>query len=72
MRFTEVCRRRLTGFSSPIFGASWDPDTARVSVTRTVLVYEEEVIDPKDDVASILHGSHKASNEERDIGLRCR
>ena len=41
MRFSEVAHR-LTGFSCPIFGASWDPGEAKVAAARRVLVYLED------------------------------
>ena len=41
MRFTEVARR-LTGFSTPIFGVSWNPGQAEVATARAVLVFLED------------------------------
>lgn len=62
MRFSEVARR-LTGFSCPIFGVSWDPGEAKVAPARRVLAYLEDrrvlfapwnVEVPEDCVESIL------------------
>ncbi len=41
MKFTEVARR-VTGFSCPIFGASWTPGQAKVTAARRVLVCLED------------------------------
>ncbi len=41
MKFSEVARR-VTGFSCPIFGVSWDPGVAKVTAARRVLVYLED------------------------------
>lgn len=41
MRFTEVARR-LTGFSTPVFGVSWNPGQAEVATARAVLIYLED------------------------------
>ncbi|HLH64524.1 MAG TPA: DUF6650 family protein [Solirubrobacteraceae bacterium] len=41
MKFSEVARR-VTGFSCPIFGVTWDPGVAKVTAARRVLVYLED------------------------------
>lgn len=41
MRFAEV-KRRVTGFSIPIFGVSWEPGEAEVTVARRVVTFLED------------------------------
>ena len=41
MRFSEVAKR-LTGFSTPIFGVSWQPPEAEVAVARRVVNFLED------------------------------
>jgi hypothetical protein len=41
MRFTEIASR-LTGFSCPIFGVSWNPSEPDVDAARRVIAYLED------------------------------
>jgi hypothetical protein len=41
MRFSELSSR-LTGFSTPLFGVSWEPPKPDVQVARQVIVYLED------------------------------
>lgn len=41
MKFREIASR-LTGFSTPMFGASWNPPEAQRSVARRVLAFLED------------------------------
>lgn len=41
MKFKEVVNR-LTGFSTPIFGVSWGPPQAHITVARRVITYLED------------------------------
>ncbi len=41
MRFSEIANR-LTGFSTPIGGLSWQPATLDVEVARRVLIFLED------------------------------
>lgn len=41
MRFAEVAKR-LSGFSTPIFGVSWEPAEAEVTVARRVVAFLED------------------------------
>jgi hypothetical protein len=41
MRFSESARR-LTGFSTPVFGVSWSPGEAEVVVAHRVITYLED------------------------------
>lgn len=41
MRFKEVLSR-LTGLSTPIFGAQWNPPESEVTIARRVLAYLED------------------------------
>ena len=41
MKFTEIVSR-LTGFSCPIFGVSWNPKEADVTKARKVITYLED------------------------------
>ena len=41
MKFKEIASR-LTGFSVPIFGVSWNPPEPEVAVARRVLAYLED------------------------------
>ncbi len=41
MKFSEIVSR-LTGISSPIFGVSWNPPQAEVSVARRVITFLED------------------------------
>jgi len=41
MKFTEIVNR-LTGFSTPIFGMSWNPPEAERKTARRVLTYLED------------------------------
>jgi hypothetical protein len=41
MKFKEVASR-LTGFSVPVFGVSWNPPEPEVTVARRVLVFLED------------------------------
>ncbi|MGH2750779.1 MAG: DUF6650 family protein [Actinomycetota bacterium] len=41
MRFREVASR-LTGFSTPIFGVSWEPSASDVSIARRLLTFLED------------------------------
>jgi hypothetical protein len=41
MRFKEIASR-LTGFSTPIFGVSWQPPDSSIAVARDVLAYLED------------------------------
>lgn len=63
MRFSEIASR-LTGFSTPVFGVSWDPAQSDVEVVRRVLSFLEDrrVLYAPDDaevpshcVESVLH-----------------
>ena len=40
MKFTEIASR-MTGFSSPIFGVTWQPLTPDVTIARRVLAFLE-------------------------------
>jgi hypothetical protein len=62
MKFTEIASR-MTGFSSPIFGVSWQPSTPDVTIARRVLAFLEdrqllyapyEVEQPEHCIASVL------------------
>ncbi|MCP3879983.1 MAG: hypothetical protein GY701_16560 [Sulfitobacter sp.] len=41
MRFSEISRR-VTGFSTPIFGVSWEPGEAEVTAARRVITFLED------------------------------
>ena len=41
MKFQEI-PRRLTGFSCPIFGVSWNPGEAEVTTARRILAFLED------------------------------
>lgn len=41
MKFREIAAR-LTGFSTPIFGVSWNPTDSEVAVARRVVTYLED------------------------------
>lgn len=41
MKFREIASR-LTGISSPIFGVSWNPPAAEVTIARRVIAYLED------------------------------
>ena len=41
MKFQEIANR-LTGISVPIFGVSWDPPKAQVTVARRVITFMED------------------------------
>ena len=41
MRFKEIASR-LTGFSTPVFGVSWNPPQAHITVARRVITYLED------------------------------
>jgi hypothetical protein len=41
MRFAEIARR-LTGLSTPVFGASWNPPEAEVTAARRVILFLED------------------------------
>ncbi len=41
VRFSEITRR-LTGFSTPVFGVSWDPGESQVAVARRVIAFLED------------------------------
>lgn len=41
MRFKEVLAR-LTGFSVPVFGVSWDPPEPEILVARRILAFLED------------------------------
>lgn len=62
MKFTEIASR-MTGFSSPIFGVSWQPPTPDVTIARRVLAFLEdrlvlylpyEVEQPEYCIASVI------------------
>jgi len=62
MKFAEIASR-MTGFSSPIFGVSWEAPTPDVTIARRVLVYLEdrlvlylpyEVEQPEHCIASVI------------------
>ena len=62
MKFKEVLGR-LTGFSVPIFGVSWNPPAAEVTVARTVITFLEdrralfspyEIEDPEYCIESVI------------------
>ncbi len=41
VRFAEI-RQRVTGFSIPVFGVSWNPGEAEVTVARRVITFLED------------------------------
>jgi hypothetical protein len=41
VKFTEVASR-MTGFSSPIFGVSWQPPTPDVTIARRMIAFLED------------------------------
>jgi hypothetical protein len=41
MKFTEIASR-MTGFSSPLFGVSWQPPTADVAIVRRIIAFLED------------------------------
>ncbi len=41
MHFTDIATR-ITGFSTPLFGVSWNPPAADVAVARKVLTFLED------------------------------
>jgi hypothetical protein len=41
MKFKEIVSR-LTGFSTPVFGVSWDPPQAHITIARRVITYLED------------------------------
>jgi hypothetical protein len=41
VKFTEIASR-MTGFSSPVFGLSWQPPTPDVTIARRVLAFLED------------------------------
>ena len=41
MRFSEISRR-VTGFSTPVFGVSWEPGEAEVTAARRVITFLED------------------------------
>ncbi len=41
MKFKEIASR-LTGFSTPVFGVSWNPPQAHITIARRVITYLED------------------------------
>ncbi len=41
MKFKQIINR-LTGFSTPVFGVSWNPPQAHITVARRVITYLED------------------------------
>jgi hypothetical protein len=41
MKFREIAKR-ITGFSTPIFGVSWNPDNTERDIARKVISYLED------------------------------
>ncbi len=41
MKFKEIVSR-LTGFSTPVFGVSWNPPQAHITIARRVITYLED------------------------------
>ncbi len=76
MKFTEIASR-LTGLSSPIFGISWNPPPADVTVARRVIAFLEdrrvffvdesiEVVDHC--VRSVIEVRHYLTSEIQQLG----
>ena len=41
MKFKEIVNR-LTGFATPVFGVSWNPPEAHITIARRVITYLED------------------------------
>ena len=41
MKFKEIAKR-ITGFSTPIFGVSWNPDNTERDIARKVILYLQD------------------------------
>jgi hypothetical protein len=76
VKFTEIASR-LTGISSPIFGVSWNPPPADVTVARRVIAFLEdrrvlfadESIEVLDHcVRSVIEVRHYLTSEIQQLG----
>ena len=58
MKFREITSR-LTGISSPIFGVSWNPPPAEVTIARRAIAFLEDRRVPE------VHGVRRRSRRDR-------